>query len=327
MKKISLITACYNESKNIVPLHQRVTAVMQQLADYDYEFIFVDNASTDQSAAVYHQIAMQDDHVHVLFMARNTGNSQASFMAGLHYATGDAMILFDGDLQEPPEVITHFVKTWENGYDVVYGVRTKRKEGLLRRICYFIFYRIFKMLSYLDMPLDAGDFGLMSKRVVDVIKLLPEKDLYLRGLRAWAGFKQTSVFYERDARFAGTTSNSFFGNIYWVKKAIVNFSYKPLEFISRLAFGSACITGLLALFYLYRHFTVGSPSGFATLLMFIFIFGTLQLLAMAVLAEYIARIFHEVKGRPAFVVSHVLHNQQKDFYATSKTEKQSQARV
>jgi glycosyltransferase involved in cell wall biosynthesis len=307
MKKISLVTACYNEAKNIQTLYDRVIAVMHGLPQYDYELIFVDNASTDSSAQHYHALTQQDSHVHAIFIARNTGNSQASFLAGMHYATGDAIILFDGDLQEPPEVIPQLIERWEAGYDVVYGVRKKRKESAPRRICYFIFYRIFKMLSYLDIPLDAGDFGLMSKRVVQVIKQLPEKDLYLRGLRAWAGFKQTSLAYERDARFAGVTSNSFFGNIYWVKKAIVNFSYKPLEFISRLAFGSACITSLLALFYLYRHFTVGSPNGFLTLLMFMFIFSTLQLLALAVLAEYIARIFHEVKGRPAFIISHVMH--------------------
>lgn len=308
MKKISLVTACYNEEKNLHQLYSRVTAVMSKLPQYDYELIVVDNASTDNSAELYHTLTEQDHHVHVVFIARNTGNSQASFMAGMHYATGDAIILFDGDLQEPPEVIPQFIEHWEAGYDVVYGVRKKRKEALIFRIAYFVFYRIFKMLSYLDIPLDAGDFGLMSKQVVDTIKLLPEKDLYLRGLRTWAGFRQTSVLYERDVRFAGLTSNSFFGNIYWVKKAIVNFSYKPLECISRLAFSSACITGFLALFYLYRHFAAGSPSGFLTLLMFIFIFGTLQLLALAVLAEYIARIFHEVKGRPAFVVARVLNH-------------------
>ncbi len=327
MKKISLVTACYNEENNIPQLYNRVITVMNQLPHYDYELIFVDNVSTDNSTALYHQLTQQDPRVHALLIARNTGNSQTSFMAGMQYASGDAVILFDGDLQEPPEIIPQFIERWEAGYDVVYGVRKKRKESLPRRVCYFVFYRMFKLLSYLDIPLDAGDFGLMSKRVVDVIKQLPEKDLYLRGLRAWAGFKQTSIFYEREARFAGVTSNSFFGNVYWVKKAIINFSYKPLEFVSRIAFGSASITSCLAAFYLYRHCTVGSPNGFPTLLMFIFIFGTLQLLALAILAEYIARIFHEVKGRPPFIVANVMHHpvisntmqpfNQKEHYATS----------
>ena len=307
MKKISLITACYNEAANIQHVYDRVTTVMQQLKSYDFELIFVDNASTDNSVELYHKLTQHDSRVHVIFIARNTGNSQTSFMAGMCYATGDAIILFDGDLQEPPEVIPQFIERWEAGYDVVYGVRKKRKESTPFRIAYFVFYRIFKLLSYLDMPLDAGDFGLMSRRVVDVIKQLPEKDLYLRGLRAWAGFKQTSVLYEREARFAGTSSNSFFGNMYWVKKAIINFSYKPLEFVSRIAVCSAGVTGFLAIFYLYRHFTAGSPNGFPTLLMFIFIFGTLQLLSLAVLAEYIARIFHEIKGRPPFVIASIMH--------------------
>lgn len=327
MKKISLVTACYNEERNIAQLYHRIVAVMDQLPHYDYELIFVDNASTDNSVALYHQLTEQDPRVHALLIARNTGNSQTSFMAGMQYATGDAVILFDGDLQEPPEIIPQFIERWEAGYDVVYGIRKKRKESLPRRVCYFIFYRIFKLLSYLDIPLDAGDFGLMSKRVVDIIKQLPEKDLYLRGLRAWAGFKQASVLYEREARFAGVTSNSFFDNVYWVKKAIINFSYKPLEFVSRIAFGSALLTCCLAMFYLYRHCTIGSPDGFPTLLMFMFIFGTLQLLALATLAEYIARIFHEVKGRPSFVVASVVHHaalattmhpsNKKEQYATS----------
>lgn len=306
MKKISIISACYNESANIRSTHARIALVMQGLPNYDYEHIFVDNTSTDNSREIFKQVVAEDHHVHVIFMARNSGNSQPSMMAGLRYATGDGVVIIDGDLQDPPEIIPQFVTKWEEGYDVVYGVRKKRSDALYLRICYRIFYRIFKFLSYLNIPLDAGDFGIMSRRVVNVITALPEKDLYLRGLRAWAGFKQTGVPYVRDARAGGITSNNFFANITWFKRAIINFSYKPLELISHLAFFSVFATFCLGCFYLYRHFSTGAPQGFSTLLMFVFIFGSLQLLALAVIAEYLIRIFQEVKNRPAYIIEEII---------------------
>jgi dolichol-phosphate mannosyltransferase len=165
---------------------------------------------------------------------------------------------------------------------------------------------VFKWLSYLDIPLDAGDFSLIDRRVIDVIRHLPEKDLYIRGLRSWVGFKQTGVEYVRDERFAGRSSNSFLANFSWAKKAIVNFSYKPLEFISRLALLAVGATFFAACFYLYRYFTIGAPQGFATLLMVMFIFGTIQLLALSVIGEYLIRMFHEIKARPPYVIGEVL---------------------
>lgn len=309
MKKISIIVACYNEASNIEEMHQRVTKVMTSLPTYDYELVLIDNASTDNSRLIFDKIVAQDNKVHVLLMSRNFGSNQPSLLAGMRYAHGDCTIALDGDLQDPPELIPQFIKKWEEGFNVVYGIRKKRKGSILRRIGYTCFYRIFKWLSYLDIPLDAGDTCLIDRKVLDIINNLPEKDLYIRGLRTWAGFKQTGLEYVREDRAGGRSSNSFFANFSWVKKAIVNFSYKPLEFISRLAIIAVCVTIIAAFFYLYWHFRYGAPQGFSTLLMVMFIFGTIQMLALSIIGEYLIRIFQEVKARPPYLISEVLHKQ------------------
>lgn len=311
MKKISIIVACYNEASNIQELHERVTKVMKMLPAYDYELIFIDNASTDNSRAIFDQCVALDDKVHVLLMSRNFGSNQPSLLAGMQYAHGNCTIALDGDLQDPPELIPEFIKKWEQGFDVVYGIRKKRKGSILRRIGYTCFYRIFKWLSYLDIPLDAGDTCLIDRKVLDIINKLPEKDLYIRGLRTWAGFKQTGLEYVREDRAGGRSSNSFFANFAWVKKAIVNFSYKPLEFISRLAIIAVCVTIIAAFVYLYWHFKYGAPQGFSTLLMVMFIFGTIQMLALSIIGEYLIRIFQEVKARPPYLLSDILHKSKK----------------
>lgn len=309
MKKLSIIVACYNEASNIKELHDRVTNVMKTLPAYDYELIFIDNASTDNSRIIFDHITKQDDKVHVLLMSRNFGSNQPSLLAGMQYAHGNCTVAIDGDLQDPPELIPALVKKWEEGYDVVYGIRKKRKGSILRRIGYTCFYRIFKWLSYLDIPLDAGDTCLIDRKVLEILNKLPEKDLYIRGLRTWAGFKQIGVEYVREDRSGGKSSNSFFANFSWVKKAIVNFSYKPLEFISRLAIIAVCATIIAAFVYLYLHFRYGAPQGFSTLLMVMFIFGSIQMLALAIIGEYLIRIFQEVKARPPYLISEVLHQQ------------------
>jgi len=305
MKKISIIATCYKEAKNIKNLYDRVTSVMEKLA-YDYELIFVDNASPDNSIEILKEIIAQDAHVKALIMSRNFGSNQPSILAGMRYVKSDCVIILSGDIQDPPELIPQFIEQWEAGYDVVYGIAKKRKGGILRRIGYRCFYRILKQLSYLDIPLDAIDFSLIDKKVVNIIKQLPEKDLYMRGLRAWAGFKQAGVEFIRDDRADGETSISFFTNFTWAKKAIVNFSYKPLVYISRLATCAVFVTMGAACTFLYWHFKYGAPRGFSTLLMTMFIFGTIQLLALATIGEYLIKIFEEVKGRPPYIISEVL---------------------
>ena len=301
-KKISIVVPCYNESKNIPELHSRIQHIFKNI-DYAYELIFIDNASTDDSVLKYKQIVESDKNVRALLMSRNFGTSQPSFFAGINDATGDAVVLIESDLQDPPELILEFIKKWEDGFDAVYGVRIKRKGSLLRRICYKLFYRIFKWLSYIDIPLDAGDFSLIDRKVIDIIKILPEKDIYVRGLRSWAGFKQTGINYTRNDRKYGTTSINFFKNFFWAKKAIVNFSYKPLEFISRIAIFTTFLMLCASAFYFYVHLTTDTPKGFSTILMFMFIFGSIQLLSLGIIGEYLIRMFQEIKGRPPYIIS------------------------
>jgi polyisoprenyl-phosphate glycosyltransferase len=309
MKKISIIVACYNESANIRTLYNRVTMVMQTLPEYAFELIYVDNASTDTSLTLYHELASHDPHVTALIMSRNFGTSQTSMLAGLHYATGDAAIFIDGDLQDPPEIIPAFIATWQEGYDVVYGIRIKRKGSILRRIGYTFFYRIFRVLSYLDIPLDVGDTALIDRKIIDIIAALPEKDLYIRGLRTWAGFKQTGIEYIRQNRAGGKTSNSFWANFFWAKKAIVNFSYKPLEFISRGAVALTLLSVVASSWYIFSWYQHGTPQTVYTLLLSMLVMTSLIFIALGTLAEYIIRIFHEIKGRPAYIVSNVIHQQ------------------
>lgn len=304
MKTISIVAPCYNESENVRDLHRRVKAVFEKLS-YQYELIIVDNASTDNSPAIYQELVAQDPAVKVLFMARNTGNSQPGYFAGLTYAAGDAVVLLDGDLQDPPEIIPQFIEKWEQGFEIAFGIRVKRKETF-PAFFYRAFYIIFKWLSYLDMPVNAGDFGILDRRVVDIIIRLSEKDLYLRGLRAWVGFKQCGVEYERHGRLRGMTTNSFLRNIYWAKKAIVNFSYKPLEYISGLAMATAVVTGFAICYYFYAYFHHGAPRGFTTLLLAMLILNSMQLLALSIIGEYLIRIFQEVKNRPTYLIDKVL---------------------
>lgn len=280
---------------------------MQQLPQYDYELVFIDNASTDNSCAILQEVIAQDDHVKAIIMSRNFGSNQPSILAGFRFAQSDGVIVMSGALQDPPEIITQFIAQWEAGFDVIYGIAKNRKDNsFLRRLGYKCFYRIFKQLSYLDIPLDSGDFSLLDKKVVNILKNLPEKDLYIRGLRTWAGFKQTGVEYTRAERAAGKSSNTFFANFMWAKKAIVNFSYKPLVYISRLATAAVFATMGAAGTFLYWHFKYGAPRGFSTLLMTMFIFGTIQLIGLAIIGEYLIKIFEEVKGRPPYVIREVL---------------------
>ncbi|MCF7800265.1 glycosyltransferase family 2 protein [Candidatus Babeliales bacterium] len=301
MKKISIVVACYNESENILALYQRVKNVFKDL-NYNFEIIYVDNASIDNSEKIFENLAQADSRIKVIFMSRNFGSSQPSLLAGLRRAIGDSVVFLDGDLQDPPELILDFVEKWEQHYDVVYAVRKKRKGSILRRIGYKIFYRIFKWLSYIDIPVDAGDCCLIDRKIVDILKNMQEKDLYIRGLRAWVGFKQTGIEYTREDRFTGKTSCNFFANFFWAKKAIVNFSYKPLELISKLASLTVFMSIIALFFYIYFGLKYSAPRGFTTLLVVVLFLGAIQLLSLSIIGEYLARMFEEVKGRPHYII-------------------------
>jgi len=306
-KTISIVVACYRDGGNVREMYRRLTDVLKQVTPH-YEIIFVNDNSPDNAEELLAELAVQDARVTVISHSRNFG-SQMAFTSGMRGSVGDAIILMDGDLQDPPEVIPDLVREWLAGYDVVYGVRERRREGFLMEAARKAFYRIYRRLSYLEMPLDAGDFSIMGRRVVDALLSMPERDRFLRGLRAWVGFRQTGVPYTRAERFAGQSTNSFLDNIRWAKRGIFSFSYQPLEMISVLAFVATLATSVGIVFYIAYFFIVpNAPRGFMTLLVAILFLGSLQLFCLSILAEYMGRIFEEVKQRPAFIVRSMIND-------------------
>ena len=303
-RSISIVVPCYNERENIKALHQRAAAVMAEITP-DWELVFVDNGSRDDSSRTFAEVAEQDPHVVVIALSRNFG-SQAAYSAGIEFARGDAVVCMDGDLQDPPEVITELVSRWREGYEVVYGDRVGRKAGLLLRIANKAFYRLLRRFSYIDIPLDAGDFGLLDRRVVDIMNAMPERNRLIRGLRAWVGFRQVGVPYVRDARHAGRSSNSIVDLFRWASTGLVNYSYAPLELISLLAGVVMILAAVAIVVYTVLYFLhPGVPQGFQTLLIAILFLGAVQLLCFSIISEYIAKIFEEVKARPKYIVGKV----------------------
>lgn len=306
-KKIAAIIACYRDGPAVPIMHERLSAVFKKLG-CDYEIIFVNDASPDNTYEELLKITARDKKVIAVNHSRNFG-SQSAFTSGMRISSSDAVVLLDGDLQDPPELIEKFYEKWLQGYDVVYGVRVKRETTLFMRITYKIFYRIFRILSYVDVPLDAGDFALLDKKVVRVLNDLPEKNRFLRGLRAWVGFKQTGVDYVRPERMFGRTTNSLLKNLDWARKAIFSFSYAPLDFIVWLALITVGISFLLIIYQVLARLLLPgfTPTGFTTLIVLILFIGGIQLLCLGIIGSYLAHIYDEVKHRPPYVVKDFLN--------------------
>jgi dolichol-phosphate mannosyltransferase len=306
-KKISAIVACYRDAPAVPHMHQRLTAVFERLG-VDYEIIFVNDCSPDNAREVLAELAERDTRVVVVNHSRNFG-SQSAFTSGMRICTGDAAVLLDGDLQDPPELIEEFYKKWMEGIDVVYGVRAKREATRFLQLGYKLFYRTFRAASYVPMPLDAGDFSLIDRRVLDVLSSLPENNRFMRGLRAWVGFRQVGVPYVRPERMFGRTTNSFFRNLGWARKAIFSFSYIPIDLIAILAAITVFLafTGAAAQVLARIFFPAAVPSGFTTLIVLILLIGGVNMLCLAILGIYIMHIYDEVKRRPPYVVESVLN--------------------
>lgn len=305
--RISAVIACYRDAPAVPIMHERLTAVFRSLA-VDYEIIFVNDGSPDNAREVLAELAKADPHVVVINHTRPFG-SQNAFTSGLRMATGDAAVLLDGDLQDPPELIADFYERWKEGYDVVYGERVDREAPRLMRFAYKTFYRVFRKLSYIQMPVDAGDFSLLDRRVVNVLNDLPETNRFLRGLRAWAGFKQVGVPYRRPERMFGTTTNSLVRNLGWARRGIISFSYAPLDAIMWFALVIVGVSFIAAIAQiLLRIFDPSSVSrGITTIIVIVLFIGGIQLLCLSIIGSYIAHIYEEVKRRPSYVVESVLN--------------------
>lgn len=311
-KKLSAIIACYLDALAIPLMYQRLKVVFQKI-DVEYEIIFVNDGSPDNTREVLTELAKSDKRVIVINHARNFG-SQSAFTSGLRITSADAAILLDGDLQDPPELIEQFYQKWQEGYAVVYGIRVKRKEPLFLQICQKVFYRIFRELSYVSIPLDAGDFSLLDRRVIDALNSLPENNRFLRGLRAWVGFKQTGVPYIRPKRMFGSSTNSLLKNLQWARKAIFSFSYAPLDLIVWLSFitVSGALVGMILQILSRILYPAAAPRGFTTLIIVILFIGGIQLLCLGIIGSYISHIYDEVKRRPPYVVESFLNFVKKD---------------
>jgi dolichol-phosphate mannosyltransferase len=306
--RISAVVACYRDAPAIPQMHERLTATFEKLG-VDYEIIFVNDASPDNARDILEKLADVDPRVRVINHTRNFG-SQGAFTSGMRVATGNAVVLLDGDLQDPPEVIEAFYEKWKEGYDVVYGVRVKREAGRFLQVAYKAFYRMFRATSYVPIPLDAGDFSLLDRRVVDVLNQLPETNRFLRGMRAWVGFQQTGVPYVRAERPFGESTNNLIRNLGWARKAIISFSYKPLDLITALAIGTCALSLLLIVVQIALRILDPKlvPSGLTTVIVLILFMGGVQLLCLSIIGSYLAHIYEEVKRRPAYVVESSLND-------------------
>jgi polyisoprenyl-phosphate glycosyltransferase len=298
---VSVVVACYKDGQAIPIIHERLTAEFNRLG-IDYEIIFVNDNSPDDSEEVIRRLSHQDNRVIGVSHSRNFG-SQAAFRSGMELASKNSCVLMDGDLQDPPEIIGQFVEKWRQGNEVVYGRRVKREAPWHMQIAYKIFYWLFDRFSYIDIPRDAGDFSLIDKRVVQHLLGFPERDMFLRGLRAFVGFKQVGVDYVRPERMFGRSTNSLVKNIQWAKKGIFSFSQAPLNFLTFLGALLFILSAFLVIttVALKLWFPDLVPQGITTVTVLITLFGSLNLLAISLVGEYVAKIMDETKGRPLFI--------------------------
>ena len=306
MSVYSFIIPIYNEEENIGELYRRVRSVMDRL-DESVELIFINDGSRDHSLKLIRELQEKDDRICYLSLGRNFGH-QIAVTAGLNFARGQAVIILDADLQDPPELIPDLLEKWRQGYQVIYAQRTKRKkEGWFKRFTAYVFYRLLKQLADVDIPTDTGDFCLMDRRVVDLLNSMPEQNRYIRGLRSWVGFLQTAIQFERDPRFAGEVKYTFRKSFSLAINSLVSFSKVPLRLSTYLGLFSAFLAALMALLVLYwrlyqPHSTL---TGFAAIMIAILFLGSVQLVCIGILGEYIGRIYEEVKGRPLYTLAEV----------------------
>jgi dolichol-phosphate mannosyltransferase len=299
----SLIIPIYNEEENITEMYRRLHHVMEQL-DGDVELILIDDGSRDRSLKMMRELHHRDNRVHYLSLARNFGH-QIAVTAGLNFVQGKCIIVMDADLQDPPELILTMIEKWHQEYQVVYAQRISRQqESRLKRLTAYLFYRILRRLAKVDIPVDTGDFCLMDRQVVDILNSMPERNRYIRGLRAWVGFRQTSVLFERNPRFAGDVKYTFGKSLSLAIDGIISFSTVPLRLATYLGIISAAIAMIMIILVLYwRIFApVSHLIGYTLITISMFFLGSVQLICIGILGEYIGRIYEEVKGRPLYTL-------------------------
>ena len=306
--KVSVVIPCYNEQEVLPDLFQRLTAAADSWKA-DWEVICVDDGSRDQTWPMLAAQQAKDPRWRALSFARNFGH-QIAVSAGIYHAEGDAVIVIDADLQDPPEELARFLEKWKEGFEVVYAIREKRKEGPVKKVCYWVFYRLMSRVVPFELPEDSGDFCLMDRKVVEVLKAMPERNRFVRGLRAWSGFRQTGLRYERQARAAGEAKYNFRRLFKLARDGIFSFSTVPLTLVAQAGMWISLVSfaGILWVLatkifsdFFSRH---GFPpvQGFTTIVILILFLGGIQMMSLGIIGEYIGRIYDEVKCRPHWVI-------------------------
>jgi len=301
---ISLVVPFFNEADVLERLLEKLEEIIHFNSGYRWELLMIDDGSSDNSLEQLEKVRPSfSAELRLIRLSRNFGH-QLALMAGLDKATGDAVIFLDADLQDPPELITQFLQKWREGYDVVYGVRNRREGGVLKKFCYWIFYRLFQRLAEVQIPLDAGDFGLISRHAVDVIKTMREQDVFLRGMRSWVGHRQIGIPYDRPNRHAGTTKYTIEHLLKLASSAFFGYSSVPLRFATLLGLSSVLLSLIYASYSLYGKFVIGqNPPGWTSLVMVVLGLGGSQLVSIGILGEYVGRTYRQSLNRPLYVVA------------------------
>lgn len=298
---VSVVIPIFNEEETLEKLYQRLHTVLEGLGE-SYEVIFVNDGSRDGSERMLREFHRRSPQFKTINFSRNFGH-QVAVTCGLDHAQGEAIIAMDGDLQDPPEVLPDLIARWREGYEVVYAVRQARKENVVKRAAYKAFYWILNRVSYLDIPLDSGDFSLIDRRVVEVLRSMPERNRFVRGLRTWAGFRQIGYEYARDARYAGHSKYSLGKLLKLAFDGLVSYSYVPLRLVSNVGLlVSASALGYMGYLLMARLFGDAPIAGWTSTVVIQLFLGGVQLLSLGVIGEYVGRIFEEVKQRPHYIV-------------------------
>ncbi len=307
--KVSVCVPVYNEQEVLPLLLKRVSDVLVNMEGGAHELVLIDDGSSDNTPIMLEDYASKSSQfldIKIVFLSRNFGH-QTALSAGLDHITGDVCFIIDGDLQDPPEVLPVFIDYWRKGYDVVYAKRVRRKESLWLRICYSTYYRLVHILADQALPIDAGDFSLVSRRVVNAMKSAPERSRYLRGLRSWAGFKQIAIEVERAERHAGKTKYSARKLLKLASDGIFSFSMVPLRLASVCGLIAIILASLFAIYTIFVKLLLNqSPAGFTAIIFFLTLFFGINLFFLGIIGEYVGRIYQEVKQRPLYVIDKII---------------------
>lgn len=311
-KKISIGIPCFNEEDNVQFAYKEICNIAKKINKYDFEFIFVDNGSTDNTKDKIVEIAKKDIRIRGIFLSRNFG-PEASTQAALNNSYGDAFIILEADLQDPPELIMDFIRKWEEGYDVVVGIRTKIEDNMFMTFSRRIFYSVFKSISNIEVPINAGSYGLINKKALEAIQMLPEKFRFYRGLRAWVGFRTAYIKYKRRKRIHGKSSYNILDYLRHAERSFFGFSYLPLDIIVYFGLLLVFLSFIFIISYLYISLIYGNPiKGSITIFVSIIFFGGIQLMAISIIGKYIQVIVEETKSRPVYIIDEIINGNKKN---------------